>query len=150
MTKKELADIIREIVREEVKETLPTLMLEVLSEKAATSPARKASTSPVIREAVRTTVATESARPIKKFSNNPILNAVLNETRGGVPAENSVPMASTELSKSNTVVESLTAHIPQEVIAENKEVQAVVGALTRDYRSLIKAADAAAKKNFRP
>ena len=148
MKKNELVEIIRSIVREEVKQTLPTLILEILSERTS-SPSAARTVSSKSTSVSRETI-TEEKKPLKKFSNNPILNAVLNETQGGIPGENNVPMASTELTKSNTVVETLTSHIPKEVILENKEVQAVMGALTKDYRSLLKAADTIAKKSYRP
>ena len=160
MTKKELTDIIRGIIREEVKEALPSLLLEVLSEKVTAPPTKKVVAEVAQRRETRTTVATESPRPIKKYSNNPVLNAILNETSGGVPPENGGPGVSADLSKlgfrgevpstTETVADTMLSHIPKEVIAENKEIQAVAGAFTRDYRSLIKAADAIAKKTYRP
>jgi hypothetical protein len=39
------------------------------------------------------------------------------------------------------------ANTPKEVLSENVAVQSVANALTRDYRSLLKAVDEKAKKN---
>lgn len=157
MTKKELTEIIRGIIREEVKEALPSLLLEVLSEKvSAPAPSKRQVTTEVKRP------APEAPRPIKKYSNNPVLNAILNETSGGIPSENSAQMVSADLSKlgfggeiprtTETVADTMLSHIPKEVIAENKEIQAVAGAFTRNYRDLIKASESIskAKKGFRP
>jgi hypothetical protein len=70
------------------------------------------------------------------FTNNPVLNQVLNETVGGIPLE--------ETASTPTAIDVIKS-IPKEALNENKEVAAVANALTRDYSKLLKAVDAKAK-----
>lgn len=122
MTKKELLDAVRTIVQEEVRTQLPTILIEILSEKVDT-------TRTVVSEAgaksVQKPVARAPQQP-KKYSSNPTLNAILNETQGGIPPEDSVTAGVT---------------IPPEVLSENTALAGVANAMKRDYRQLIRAAD---------
>lgn len=140
MKKNELIEIIRTLVKEEVHNTLPQLLMEVLAEKltgqevltekVVESPKRKVNVGlePSIKQA--------PVQAPKMFTKNSILNQVLNETVGGVPQE-------TETSNQSTL--DVIKTIPKEMLNENKEVAAVANALTRDYSKLIKAADEKAK-----
>lgn len=122
MTKKELLDAVRTIVQEEVRTQLPTILIEILSEKVDAPRGVVTET----RTPTRTPAPTRPTAPApqKKFSNNPALNAILNETVGGVPPEDSV-----------------TVGITPELLSENAATAAVATALKRDYRQLIRAAD---------
>lgn len=141
MKKNELVDIIRTLVKEEVHNALPQLLMEVLAEKLT---GQEVLTEKVV-EAPKRKVNVGLEAPIKQapvqspkmFTKNPILNQVLNETIGGVPQEKEESAAPSTLDVIKT--------LPREVLAENKEVAAVANALTRDYSKLIKAADAKAK-----
>lgn len=141
MKKNELVDIIRTLVKEEVHNALPQLLMEVLAEKLT---GQEVLTEKVV-EAPKRKVNVGLEAPIKQapvqapkmFTKNPILNQVLNETIGGVPQEKEESAAPSTLDVIKT--------LPKEVLAENKEVAAVANALTRDYSKLIKAADAKAK-----
>ena len=141
MKKNELIEIIRTLVKEEVHNTLPQLLMEVLAEKLT---GQEVLTEKVV-EAPKRKVNVGLEAPIKQapvqapkmFTKNPILNQVLNETIGGVPQEKEESAAPSTLDVIKT--------LPREVLAENKEVAAVANALTRDYSKLIKAADAKAK-----
>jgi hypothetical protein len=62
----------------------------------------------------------------------------LNETVGGIPDESSVSVPS--------AIDTIK-NLPKEVLAENKDVAAVVNAMTRDYSKLMKAIDSKAKSN---
>jgi hypothetical protein len=140
MKKNELIEIIRTLVKEEVHNTLPQLLMEVLAEKLT---GQEVLTEKVV-EAPKRKVNVGFEAPIKQapaqapkiFTKNPILNQVLNETVGGVPQE-------AESSTQSTL--DVIKTIPKEMLNENKEVAAVANALTRDYSKLIKAADEKAK-----
>ena len=146
MKKTELVEIIRTLVKEEVNNALPQLLMEVLAEKMVQN-----STS--LLETTKSTPSSQAPRrapsvsfdaPIKQqpattpktFSSNPILNQVLNETVGGIPLEESVSASS--------AIDALK-NLPREVLAENKDVAAVASAVTKDYSKLMKAIDAKAK-----
>jgi len=146
MKKTELVEIIRTIVKEEVHNALPHLLMEVLAEKMSEKsteilesrkqfeqiPAKKPNFNVGLEEPIK-----RQPVPVPKiFTKNPLLNQVLNETVGGVPTEEQ-----TQTSSALDVIKNL----PREALNENKEVAAVANALTRDYSKLIKAADAKAK-----
>ena len=146
MKKNELVDIIRTLVKEEVHNALPQILMEVLAEKMTENsaaileskkqqeqiPTRK----PNFNVDVEAPVKKQPAPAPKMFTKNPLLNQVLNETVGGVPLEESCPTPS-----AIDVIKTL----PKEALNENKEVAAVANALTRDYSKLLKAVDAKAK-----
>ena len=146
MKKNELVDIIRTIVKEEVHNALPQLLMEVLAEKMSENsaaileskkqqeqaPAKKPNFNVGLEEPLK-----KQSVPVPKvFTKNPLLNQVLNETVGGIPTEEQ-----TSTPSAIDVIKTL----PKEALNENKEVAAVANALTRDYSKLIKAADAKAK-----
>lgn len=140
MKKNELIEIIRTLVKEEVHNTLPQLLMEVLAEKLT----GQEMLTEKVAEAPKRKVHVDLESPVKQapvqapkmFSKNPILNQILNETVGGIPQE-----ADTSSSSTLDIIKT----IPKEMLNENKEVAAVANALTRDYSKLIKAADAKAK-----
>jgi hypothetical protein len=146
MKKNELVDIIRTIVKEEVHNALPQLLMEVLAEKMTEnsaaileskkqqeqSPARKPNFNVGLEEPAKK----QAVQAPRIFTKNPLLNQVLNETVGGIPTEEQTSVAS-----ALDVIKTL----PKEALNENKEVAAVANALNRDYSKLIKAADAKAK-----
>lgn len=146
MNKKELVKIIQEVVRLEIKKAGPELVRTALLESL--QPQSEKSEPKIHRPNIPNLVIKEEktfldepvdeAKPMIKFSNNPVLNRVLNETKGGVPQEGSDVGVS---------VQDLVANTPKEVLSENVAVQSVANALTRDYRSLLKAAEEKAKKN---
>ena len=126
MTKSELIDSIRAIVREEVKTQLPNLIVEILAEKVAST---KTNISENRQQSTQVN-STQARRPAPIINvKNPILRAVLNETVGGIPPD---AAASPLVSR---------AIIPKELISENKDVAAVDQAMKRDYRGLLKAMD---------
>lgn len=140
MKKNELVDIIRTLVKEEVNNALPQLLMEVLAEKLSENSAailenRAATIQQSVKSKVEVFMEQPSApapvaQPQKMYSKNPLLNQVLNETTGGVPNEST-------MQSSVDILQQLT---PQQ-LNENKEVAAVANALKKDYRSLLKAMD---------
>jgi len=147
MKKQELVEIIRTLVKEEVNNALPQLLMEVLAEKMVQNsnslvetkkPTEQQQVAP--RRAPSVSFEGSMKQPPvqapKTFTTNPILNQVLNETVGGIPQEESVSAPS--------AIDALQS-LPKQVLAENKEVAAVASAMTRDYSTLLKAIDAKAK-----
>lgn len=146
MKKQELVEIIRTLVKEEVNNALPQLLMEVLAEKMVENSnsileSKKVESTP---QPVRRSPSVSFETPVKQapvqtprtFSTNPILNQVLNETVGGIPQEESASTPS--------AIDALKS-LPKEVLSENKEVAAVASAMTRDYSQLLKAIDQKAK-----
>lgn len=146
MHKKELLEIIRTVVREEINNALPQYLMEVLAERITAQPIITEEKQPVQSSAQRKKPSVAFEAPIKKaqvqvprtFSSNPIFNQVLNETVGGIPDENSASEPS--------VIDTIK-NLPKEVLAENKDVAAVANAMTRDYSKLMRAIDAKAKSS---
>lgn len=150
MKKTELVEIIRTVVKEELEKSLSQYLMEVLAEslvgknqskqvvESVEAPTQKP--QPAARKPVSVSLDAPLKQPPaqapKMFTNNPILNHVLNETVGGVPLEETVVAP--------TAIDTLQ-NLPKEVLSENKEVAAVANALTRDYSKLLKAVDAKAK-----
>lgn len=120
MTKAELTEIIRNVVRTEMAEQLPSLIVEILSTKSKPLPTK-------VVEQRRTIPAQPVVKPHGLIVRDPKLQAVLNETRGGVPLETMAPIGA--------------AVIPKELLAENKELAAVDTAMKKDYRGFLKAMD---------
>lgn len=161
MKKSELQEMIRLVVREEIENSLPQHLMEILAEKIAggapvvtesrqpVAPARPSAPalSPAQLAAKRKALVGLDA-PLKQapvaapktFSKNPVLNQVLNETVGGVPSEQEAEMMTPSvLDRVPTLTESV-AH-------ENPAIAAVTDALTRDYSKLIRAADEKARRS---
>ena len=147
MKKQELVEIIRSLVKEEVNNALPQLLMEVLAEKITQNSSALLETSkPAVAQISqkRPAVSVGLDMPLKQapvqapktFTSNPILNQVLNETVGGIPLEESVSAPS--------AIDTIQS-LPKQVLAENKEVAAVANAMTRDYSKLLKAIDQKAK-----
>jgi hypothetical protein len=146
MNKKELLEIIRTVVREEINNSLPQYLMEVLAERITAQPVITEQKEPTIPVEPRKKPSVSFEAPIKKapvqaprtFSSNPIFNQILNETVGGIPDENSVSVPS--------AIDTIK-NLPKEVLAENKDVAAVANAMTRDYSKLMRAIDSKAKSN---
>lgn len=143
MKKTELVEIIRTLVKEEVHNALPQLLMEVLAEKMtenssaileSKSQASASTRKPNFNVQLEAPVTKQPVQAPKIFTKNPVLNQILNETVGGVPQEELTPSA----------IDTIQT-LPKEVLNENKEVAAVANALTRDYSKLLKAVDAKAK-----
>ena len=143
MKKEELVSIIRGVVREEVERTLPNVLVEILASKVAEQElVSERISAPVSRKAV-----SHQPQPTKKFSTNPILNQILNETQGGVPTDPETEMVSAEMSVPGAQVSILDKMkgISAEQLNENKEVAGVFNVLKRDFRQIVRAIDSKAK-----
>lgn len=146
MNKKELVEIIRTVVREEINNALPQYLMEVLAERITAQAVITEEKQSIQVSTQRKNPSVIFSEPVKKapvqtprtFSSNPIFNQVLNETVGGIPDENSVSVPS--------AIDTIK-NLPREVLSENKDVAAVANAMTRDYSKLMKAIDAKAKSS---
>ncbi len=145
MKTQELKEIIRSIIKEELQKTLPTLIPNILSEiltgQNKTVVSEKLETPKVSQK------PSENIQPakktFKKYTNNDALNAVLNETVGGVPREGSYvglmgALRSESLGGAN-INESV--EIPQQITPVNEEQAKVLNVINRDFRKLMKAVD---------
>jgi hypothetical protein len=149
MKKSELLEIIRTVVKSEVDQALPQILMEVLAERLVNNeqPVKPTAPRPVNGTASapasyrKPQVALEA--PLRSevkvpsiFSASSKFGQVLNETQGGVPQD--------AIGFAPSIHDTLN-NIPQEVLNENKDVAAVASAMTRDYSQMMKVIDAKAK-----
>ena len=139
-----LKEFIKKTVQQEVRNELKIQLAEIFS-KEVIKAKKKSSDSDLEQQILNeletmneSTVVEEPVKSVKKFvkySNNPMLNEILNQTTGGVPQEGSMVSMMGGYGSNN-----------QEVITETKvpenapaPVKGVYSAMNRDYRSLMKA-----------
>ena len=139
-----LKEFIKKTVQQEVRNELKIQLAEIFS-KEVIKAKKKSSESDLEQQILseletmnESTVVEEPVKSVKKFvkySNNPMLNEILNQTTGGVPQEGSMVSMMGGYGGNN-----------QEVITETKipenapaPVKGVYSAMNRDYRSLMKA-----------
>jgi len=133
MKKRELVEIIRVAVRKELKEFLPTLVREctnVLSDGLDTT-----ETDPV--ELTKRVLKKESQKPTRsknkvRYTQNEVLNNILNETTGGVPSEGSRVSGAPEEPQTDFNGESIDVGTLPDRLSS---------ALTRDYSEVMAAID---------
>lgn len=146
MKKSELVDMIRTVVKEEVNRTLPTLLMEVLAERlVASNQTISEGKAPVVRQAApapKPSPAPQRRAPI--VTKNPLINQILSETSGGIPVDDNVELVSEGIAPQQASVLDLVKNVSEEEQAD-PAMASVLGALKKDYRSLLKAADNAAK-----
>ncbi len=145
-----LKEFIKKTVQQEVRNVIQTelkLQLAEIFSKEVSQTKKKNPDSDLEQQILReletmgeSSTIEEEVKPAKKFvkyTNNPLLNDILNQTTGGVPQEGGmVSMLGGYGGGSGT----------QEVITETKApenapepVKSVYTAMNRDYRSLMKA-----------
>ena len=139
-----LKEFIKKTVQQEVRNELKRQLAEIFSKEVIQSK-KKSSDSDLEQQILseletmnESTVVEEPVKSVKKFvkySNNPMLNEILNQTTGGVPQEGSMVSMMGGYGGGT-----------QEVITETKvpenapePVKSVYSAINRDYRSLMKA-----------
>ena len=139
-----LKEFIKKTVQQEVRNELKIQLAEIFS-KEVIKAKKKSSESDLEQQILseletmnESTVVEEPVKSVKKFvkySNNPMLNEILNQTTGGVPQEGSMVSMMGGYGGGT-----------QEVITETKvpenapePVKSVYSAINRDYRSLMKA-----------
>lgn len=144
-----LKEFIKKTVQQEVRNVIQAelkLQLAEIFSKEAKHPRKKSSNSDLEQEILKelenmneSTTLEEEVKPVKKFvkyTNNPLLNDILNQTTGGVPQEGGMV----------SMLGGYGGGGSQEIITETKApenapepVKSVYSAINRDYRSLMKA-----------
>lgn len=138
-----LKEFIKKTVQQEVKnivkDELKTQLVEILLGNSIKTTEMKQSfidkSESMIEESV--SVPTQKVKRVIKYTNNPVLNDILNQTSGGIPQEGGIVNMMGGYDKND-----------REVITETKApenapdpVKTVYSAMNRDYRSLMKAVD---------
>ncbi len=139
--KKTVQQEVRSVIQSELKLQLTEIFSKEVGQKK-----KKSSDSDLEQQILKeletmneSSMIEEEVKPVKKFvkyTNNPLLNDILNQTTGGVPQEGGMV----------SMLGGYGGGGSQEVIAETKvpenasePVKSVYTALNRDYRSLMKA-----------
>ena len=150
-----LKEFIKKTVQQEVRivvqSELKLQLAEILSKDVIQSK-KKSSDSDLEQQILKeldvmneSAVVEEPIKPTKKFvkyTSNPMLNDILNQTTGGVPQEGS--MVSMMGGYGNSTQEVITeTKVPENAPAP---VKGVYSAINRDYRALLKAVDSKKSK----
>ena len=144
MKSNELKEIIRSIIKEELDKTLPTLIPKILSEVLS---GRQSSTiqsnQPIVSTKTVVKESVQKPKEIKKYSSNPILNEILNQTVVKIPNEGSMAgLDSTFKSQAFAGLQmNESVETSQPVVPVTEEQGKVMNVLNRDFRSLMKAVD---------
>ena len=138
--KKTVQQEVRNVIQSEIKLQLA----EIFSKEVGQT--KKKSSEPDLEQQILKELETmgdvqvveEEVKPVKKFvkyTNNPMLNDILNQTTGGVPQEGGLVSMMGGLGGGSTQV------ITESKAPENapEPVKSVYSAMNRDYRSLMKA-----------
>lgn len=156
MKKSEFTKLVRPIIKEELYkilgEVLPSLLSEVVAEQVVPNKPNK--TMPVHKQ------PTKKSQQSVKFSSNPLLNEILNQTRGGISDGTELVGMDGQFEKIGENENPMMGHFGGSVLSEEdmtyssgdhgqkvdlQEIQQVApevaSALTRDYSSLMKAVD---------
>ena len=142
MKAQQLKGIIRSIVQEEIKKVfkseLQTGLLEIFTNSKAPN---HGSDLPNRSQSSTEKISSATTKKQVKYTQNDILNQVLNETTGGVPQEgNFVGMVDGGFSKTSAdmVSESVMSNVPNDA---PEGVKTIGNILNRDYSSLMTAID---------
>ena len=144
MKSNELKEIIRAVIREELDKTLPTLIPKVLTEvlsgkqsNVIQSKESTVTTKTVVKESV------QKPKEIKKYSSNPVLNEILNQTVVKIPNEGSMVGLDSSFKSQAFAGMQMNESVeePPPVTPVTEEQGKVMNVLNRDFRSLMKAVD---------
>lgn len=147
-------ELVRAIVKEEIKKSLPTLVPQIVAEALA----GKVKKPQIVEddsdffEQLKNDISgnhipATAPKTQKKYSSNPLLNQVLNETEGGVLPDPEYTMQVPQPSfkqpaKKLNVIQQTSPSAP--IINETTKAQAELGVF-KDYRKLMKAVDSKKK-----
>lgn len=150
MKTQELKEMIRSVVKEELQKSLPTLIPNILSEILSNQTKQMVSEKTVSQKIVQNTIPSSQVKQsesptkktFKKYTNNDVLNAVLNETVGGLPREGAYVglMGALQSEASNGVHINESVNV-QQITPVNEEQSKVLNVINRDFRKLMKAVD---------
>ena len=100
--KSDLTKTLRKIIREEVEKAVRTEFVNFVSLMGETKtpkkkvvkakPKRKKVSESSIKKMVNDIVSDNPTQPKRQLSTNPVLNEILNQTEGGMPADPSLPI----------------------------------------------------------
>ena len=158
MKKEEFKKLVRPIIKEELykvlSDVLPSLLAEVVSKEIVSNQQPRPQTT--------STQPRQPQKPVMKISNNPLLNEVFNQTKGGISdgselvgLDGGMPtigemmqnpmdhmMESSDVSFGESDVFSVGDHGQYVELEQLEEIApAVAKALTKDYSQLMKAVD---------
>lgn len=149
-----LKEFIKKTVQQEVRNELKIQLAEIFSKEVIQAKKKLAVSAEtdleqqILKELDvmnESDVFEEQVKPTKKFvkyTSNPMLNDILNQTTGGVPQEGS--MVSMMGGYGNSTQEVITeTKVPENAPAP---VKGVYSAINRDYRALLKAVDSKKSK----
>ena len=133
MKKSELVKIIKTAVREELKTTLPSLLGEL---KIPTHKTKNVENQPtdIVEQAKKKIRDSRENEPSRKYSKNPVINKILNETKGGIPQDGS------RVHGDGDLINEFTDTNGQSVDVNNLPDH-LSNALTRDYTDVMKLVD---------
>jgi len=141
MKSNELKEIIRTVIKEELDKTLPTLIPKVLTEILSRKQSNVIQSNQINKTPVQESV--QKPKEVKKYSSNPVLNEILNQTVVKIPNEGS--MAGLDSNFKSQAFAGMqineTVEPPQPVAPVTEEQGKVMNVLNRDFRSLMKAVD---------
>ncbi len=141
MKSNELKEIIRTVIKEELDKTLPTLIPKVLTEILSGKQSNVIQSNQINKTPVQESV--QKPKEVKKYSSNPVLNEILNQTVVKIPNEGS--MAGLDSNFKSQAFAGMqineTVETPQPVAPVTEEQGKVMNVLNRDFRSLMKAVD---------
>jgi hypothetical protein len=136
--KKTVQQEIRSILREELKYQLTEILLGNNSNVVESKKDESMSLSSLL-EAEPEPIKQPVPKKTVKYTSNPVLNEILNETQGGIPREGEMV---------GLIGDGFGGTVGREQINEikapenaPKEVKTVYQAMNKDYRSLMKAVD---------
>jgi hypothetical protein len=141
MKSNELKEIIRTVIREELDKTLPTLIPKVLTEILSGKPSEMIQSNQVVKNTVQESI--QKPKEIKKYSSNPVLNDILNQTVVKIPSDVSIAGIDSNFRSQAFAGMQIneTVETPQPVAPVTEEQGKVMNVLNRDFRSLMKAVD---------
>jgi len=154
MKAEQFKQLVRAIVQEEIKKSLPTLVPQIVAEALSGKQGKSKLTEDNNDDFFENLKNEMGGTPVpiapkpkqqKKFTSNPLLNQVLNETEGGVPQDVSF---GSQIQQPNFKQGTLPLNIQSPaspVLNEATKAQAELGVF-KDYRKLMKAVDAKKKQ----
>ena len=141
MKSNELKEIIRTVIREELDKTLPTLIPKVLTEILSGKPSEMIQSNQVVKNTVQESI--QKPKEIKKYSSNPVLNEILNQTVVKIPSDGSIAGLDSNFKSQAFAGMQIneTVETPQPIAPVTEEQGKVMNVLNRDFRNLMKAVD---------
>lgn len=144
--KKTVQQEVRSVLKEELKQQLAEILLGNNTKKRQSSDSDQKLSSLMSEETVVSDdVVKQKTKKQVKYTNNLVLNEILNQTTGGVPREGEMVGLIGDGFGGSTAREQINEVKAPENAPE--PVKNVYNAMTRDYRSLMKAVDKKRNKN---